>query len=206
MRKEHLEIHSETYEEFLSSLARGAHNEQGKKYDSGLSEDALYVAQDPNSNFEELPTEPEAGEVGFAPQNTVGGAMGAGGYTQDEMGQIPTIGETTEHELDEWMELADFLMEGQKPLQPVQQQRQPQAKKPQQPRPQWQGSELQVAEDSYMHGDDDHDHGKDCKCKKCMKKNKSYMKGEGKKHCNESVEVDFLTSLANNAKRGRGGW
>jgi hypothetical protein len=93
--------HFETHEEFLNSLSRGAHNELGSKYDSGFSEDALFPVDDPNSNFED---EPKAGSVGFAPQGRVG-AIGGGGYTMDDVASIPTLGESTENEFNEWMQL-----------------------------------------------------------------------------------------------------
>jgi hypothetical protein len=194
MKNENLETH----DEFLTSLSRGAHNELGTKYGDGLSEDAVFAAQNPNDGLGDI--DPGAGDVGFAPQGRVGGAQGAGGYTQDDVNQIPMLGESfqepeTDEELDEWMDIA-FGFGGLTES----------ANAP---------AKSTVKEGSYMHGDDgDEEEGcpPDCDCKKCMKMKKMKVKKdignngveENKKHCNESV--DFFTSLKNGAKRTNSGW
>lgn len=77
-------------EDFLNSLCRQAANPAAKKNKSGLQEDALMNLMDPNSHFE---SEPQPGQPGFAPHGRVG-AIG-GGYTQDDVKDIPVLGEST---------------------------------------------------------------------------------------------------------------
>lgn len=76
--------------DFLDSLCRQAANPAAKKNKSGLQEDALMNLMDPNSHFE---SEPQPGQPGFAPHGRVG-AIG-GGYTQDDVKDIPVLGEST---------------------------------------------------------------------------------------------------------------
>lgn len=79
----------ETVDDFMKSITGQATGEINKKFSGGISEDALFMGEDPNTN---LSKEPAAGEVGFAPQGRVG-AIG-GGYTQDDMKTIPVLGES----------------------------------------------------------------------------------------------------------------
>ena len=82
---------TESHDDFLSSLRKGAYNELGKKYKSGLKkEDALYLANDPNAGLADAA--PKAGDVGFAPQGRVG-AVGGGGYQMSDI-DLPTLGES----------------------------------------------------------------------------------------------------------------
>jgi hypothetical protein len=73
-------------DDFLNSLVKQATNTANVKYYSGLREDALFAPPTPAP-------EPQAGQAGFAPQSRVG-AIGAGGYTQDDVSDIPVLGES----------------------------------------------------------------------------------------------------------------
>jgi hypothetical protein len=90
----------ETHEDFLSNLAKGATSGLPQKGRSGLSEDALFQVVSPE---EMSAPEPQAGGVGFAPQGRVG-AIG-GGYTQDDISDIPVLGEAKKRyiTLDEYI-------------------------------------------------------------------------------------------------------
>ena len=78
-------------DEFLNSLAKNAQNPAIKKNKSGLKEDSLFSLVDPKDVF----GEPEAGQVGFAPSGRIGSI--GGGYTQDDISDMPVLGESTNH-------------------------------------------------------------------------------------------------------------
>ena len=82
--------YQETHDDFLSSLTSNAKGEARKKWSSGISEDSLLQAVDPNADYD---TSFDAGQVGFAPQGRVGGI--GGGYTQKDVKQIPVLGEAS---------------------------------------------------------------------------------------------------------------
>jgi hypothetical protein len=72
--------------EFLDSLCSSAKGNNCKNA-SGITEDALLKAIDPNYE-----SEPQAGDYGFAPSGRVGSI--GGGYTKDDFRDIPVLGES----------------------------------------------------------------------------------------------------------------
>ncbi len=82
----------ETHDEFLANLTQTATSGLPQKGKSGLAEDALFQVVGPNDAFQ---AEPEAGGVGFAPQGRVGEI--GGGYTQDDISDIPVLGEAKKY-------------------------------------------------------------------------------------------------------------
>jgi hypothetical protein len=85
---------SETHEDFLANLMQSAVDGLPQGGKSGLSEDALFQVVDQDDGFPQA-VKPEVGEVGFAPQGRVGGI--GGGYTQDDISDIPTLGESRKY-------------------------------------------------------------------------------------------------------------
>ena len=81
---------TETHDDFLANLMRSTVEGLPQGGKSGLSEDALFQVVDQDDGFPQA-VKPEVGEVGFAPQGRVGGI--GGGYTQDDISDIPTLGE-----------------------------------------------------------------------------------------------------------------
>ncbi len=81
----------ETQADFFANLVKQASGApRNKKYSSGIREDALFAPATP------APTsEPTAGQTGFAPHGRIG-AIG-GGYTQDDIKDIPTLGESRKY-------------------------------------------------------------------------------------------------------------
>lgn len=87
-------------DDFLSAISNQAKGNVYQKNSSGFSEDALLSAIDPNYDPED---QYRPGEVGFAPQGRVG-VSGAGGYTQDDIAEIPTLSESAKiPTLTQWM-------------------------------------------------------------------------------------------------------
>lgn len=78
----------ETHDDFLANLMQSALDGLPKKGKSGLSEDALFQVVSPE---EMAAPDPQVGGVGFAPQGRVGEI--GGGYTQDDISDIPVLGE-----------------------------------------------------------------------------------------------------------------
>lgn len=76
-------------DEFLNSLTKNARNPAIKKNKSGLKEDSLFSLIDPKDVFG------EPGQPGFAPSGRVGSI--GGGYTQDDISDMPVLGESTNH-------------------------------------------------------------------------------------------------------------
>ena len=70
--------------EFVNTLVDQIKGDVRRKYQSGLKEDAL---------LQPAEVEPQAGQAGFAPQGRVGSI--GGGYTQDDIADIPVLGEST---------------------------------------------------------------------------------------------------------------
>jgi hypothetical protein len=96
MKKEGLETEQE-FLDTLSSQARGEVAQQGKFY-SGLAEDALYAVDDPNQGLaDQQPPQPQAGDVGFAPQGRVGPNVGSG-YEMSDFDDIPYVGESSQYD------------------------------------------------------------------------------------------------------------
>lgn len=85
-------------DDFLNSLAKQATNTALKKNRSGLHEDALFQPVDAQQ-----PVEPQAGQVGFAPQNRIGSI--GNGYTQDDIQDIPVLGESKKR----WPTLNEYM-------------------------------------------------------------------------------------------------
>ena len=81
--------YKETHDDFLANLTSHAKGETRKKFSSGIKEDALLQAVDPNYGAE---AQSGAGQFGFAPQGRIG-AIG-GGYTQQDMQDLPVLGES----------------------------------------------------------------------------------------------------------------
>ena len=91
---ENVGTYQETHEDFLANLANNAKGEVRRKWYSGIKEDALFQAVDPN--YQAQSPEAEAGQIGFAPQTRIG-AIGAGGYTQQDIQDLPVLGEARKH-------------------------------------------------------------------------------------------------------------
>jgi hypothetical protein len=82
--------YKETQEDFFANLVKNAKGETRQKFHSGIYEDALLQAVDPNYQ-----AEPQAGQAGFAPQGRVGSI--GGGYTQDDIKDLPVLGESKKY-------------------------------------------------------------------------------------------------------------
>ena len=90
--RENVGTYQETQEDFFANLAANAKGEARKKWSSGIKEDALLQAVDPNYNKD---SGSQAGQVGFAPQGRVGSI--GGGYTQQDMQDLPVLGESKKY-------------------------------------------------------------------------------------------------------------
>jgi hypothetical protein len=88
--------YQETDADFMASLSSHATGTARRKWSSGIQEDSLLQAVDAAY----APAEPKAGDVGFAPQSKIG-AVGAGGYTQQDVEDIPVM-ERKYPTLKEW--------------------------------------------------------------------------------------------------------
>jgi hypothetical protein len=76
--------------EFLKSLTDQGKGNVRQKWSSGLTEDALFALENPNSNWQSDSsdgTEAGPGEIGFAPQGRIGEIGGS------EMPDLPTLGD-----------------------------------------------------------------------------------------------------------------
>jgi len=93
---ENVGTYKETHADFLANLAVNAQGDVRKKWSSGISEDALFQAVEPLAQ-----QGPQPGQPGFAPQGRVG-AVGAGGYTQDDIKDIPVLESKKFPTLDEY--------------------------------------------------------------------------------------------------------
>lgn len=80
--KENIGTYAETQDDFISNLASNAKSTMNKKWSSGFTEDLLMKELDPEY-------EPQAGQAGFAPTGRIGSI--GGGYTQDDINQIPVL-------------------------------------------------------------------------------------------------------------------
>lgn len=89
--------YQETDADFMSCLSAHAKGDVRRKWSSGLQEDALLQAVD----AQYAPAEPKAGDVGFAPQAKLG-AVGGGGYTKQDIQDIPVLETRKYPTLTEW--------------------------------------------------------------------------------------------------------
>ena len=85
--------YGETQEDFWTSLTNNAKGETRKRFFSGIKEDALLQAVDPN--YQAQTPDSGAGQVGFAPQSRVGSI--GGGYTQQDIQDLPVLGENKKY-------------------------------------------------------------------------------------------------------------
>lgn len=82
--KKHMAKENTEYDEFAQSLCEQLSGDQTNTYFSGLKEEILLAMQEPEEK-----SEPQPGEVGFAPQSKIGDV--GGGYTMDDI-DLPTLG------------------------------------------------------------------------------------------------------------------
>lgn len=83
----------EQSDSFLASLASSAKGMPRRKNNSGVTEETLFSALDPN--YDAQIDQSSAGQVGFAPQGRVGSI--GGGYTKDDISSIPVLGESRKY-------------------------------------------------------------------------------------------------------------
>jgi hypothetical protein len=83
----------EQNDSFLASLASSSKGMPRRKNNSGVTEETLFSALDPN--YDAQIDQSSAGQVGFAPQGRVGSI--GGGYTKDDISSIPVLGESRKY-------------------------------------------------------------------------------------------------------------